>query len=61
MATYKYRNVSGNPQTLNGYGEVQPGDTIDSATEIINPNFEIVVADERKVGVDPVTKTKKRA
>lgn len=61
MTSYKYRNVSDSPQTLDGHGEVRPGDTIESKVEISNPNFELDTKDERKTGVDPVTKLKKRA
>lgn len=57
---YKYRNVSDTPQTLDGHGEIKPGAIVESESVINNANFEIV-KDERKVGVDPVTKQKKRA
>lgn len=55
---YKYKNISQSQQTLATGGVVESGAIIDSEVEINNPNFEIV-KDDRKIGIDPVTKNKK--
>ena len=58
MGMYKYKNISQSQQTLATRGVVESGATIESDVEINNPNFEIV-GDDRKIGIDPVTKHKK--
>ena len=39
---YTYKNVSEQDQIVIGHGEVEAGSTIESETEIENPNFELV-------------------
>lgn len=39
----KYRNVSGLPQSLIGYGVAEPNEIITTSEAINNPNFEPVV------------------
>jgi hypothetical protein len=46
---FKYTNNSESKQAIIGIGEVEPGKTIESESEINNPNFSMV-------GIDPVTK-----
>lgn len=56
---YKYKNISGMRQVIIGVGEVGPDDIIETEVQINNPNFQLLTKDDRKVGVEPVTKPKK--
>jgi hypothetical protein len=58
MATYRYKNISGQPQVIVGVGEVGIDQVIEVNAEIINPNFQLLSDDDRLLGVDPVAKVK---
>lgn len=51
MAKFTYRNKTDQPQTLMGFGRVQPGETIDTDEAVENPNFALV-DNRRLVGVE---------
>lgn len=42
MKTYKYKNISKIAQVILGVGEVQPGEAVEAAFRIENPNFVLV-------------------
>lgn len=63
MATsiFRYKNVSGTNQVLMGVGLIRKDEVIELNYQISNPNFVLVQEqDERMVGVDTVTKPKKK-
>ncbi len=55
----RYKNISGQKLIVMGVGEVDADGIIESVTPIENPNLKLMTKDDRKVGVDPVTKSKK--
>lgn len=55
---YKYKNISDQDLVIIGVGEVKAGKIIESEVILNNSNLQIV-GDERKIGIDPVTKLKK--
>jgi hypothetical protein len=56
----RYKNISGMKQVITGVGEVGPDAIIETDVVINNPNFQLLTKDDRKVGIDPVTKPGKK-
>lgn len=57
---YKYKNISDQELTVVGFGMVAPGKILETNVLIYNSNLQLLVDDERKIGVDPVTKPKRK-
>lgn len=57
---YRYKNISSTRQIIIGVGEVEPNAIIETQVLITNANFELLTQDDRKIGVDEVTKSKKK-
>lgn len=47
-----YKNISDQPQTLFGFGEIKPGKTFETDLYINNANFEVVKTSESKAKGD---------
>lgn len=53
--TFKYKNVTKQPQSLVGYGTVKPGKTIETQKAVHNPNF-VLAGGDRLVNVEAPTR-----
>jgi len=53
---YVYRNIGDTKLVIMGVGDVEPNAIMESEVLIKNPNLELLTKDDRKIGVDPVTK-----
>lgn len=57
MSNKKVKNISEQPQTVQGYGVVERGEVIEVPEEFSNPNFEDETG-KRMIGLDPKTEPK---
>lgn len=59
LPTFKYKNISGQTQTLMNYGEIKPGETIELTITLDNPNLQQQAQGDTFIGVVPVSKQKR--